>query len=107
MLTLAEISDKTPSVPFTLAISAAIVVLAICVARGSWWFVLLAFPLLAFWNWVTYAELQESHFGAQIWAEMGPSYVYGQFAAINLPPIAACLTLAAANRLRRRAATAA
>ena len=85
---LAEISDKVPTVAETTLIGIAIACLAgAAAASRRWELAVVTILVLLACNAGLAFELRDPGFADALWSELGASYVYGQFAAINGPSI--------------------
>jgi hypothetical protein len=85
MVMLAEIEDKLPTLTGALLLGVVAATIVTILAGRRLWLGLLAMPVVAWWNWSLISELIEPGFGNLIVAEMGRSWVVGQFAAFNAP----------------------
>jgi len=85
MVILAEIGDKLPTLTGSLLLGVVAATVVTILAGRRLWLGLLAMPVVAWWNWFLISELMEPGFGNLIVAEMGRSWVVGQFAAFNAP----------------------
>lgn len=88
MVMLAEIEDKLPTLTGALLLGVVAATIVTILAGRRLWLGLLAMPVVSWWNWSLISELTEPGFGTLIVAEMGRSWVVGQFAVFNAPFLA-------------------
>lgn len=85
---LAEIGDKMPTVTCWMTAACIVALIALGFGLLRRWLVLLPLPLIAFFDWGMWSELQEPGFGQAIISELGWEYVICCFAGWNLPFLA-------------------
>ncbi|MBL8879217.1 MAG: hypothetical protein JNG88_08865 [Phycisphaerales bacterium] len=85
MLLLAEIADKMPSLAGTTVVACVIGLISLGFGLVRRWLVLLAAPVIVFYDWALWSELHEPGFGQLIIDEFGWGWIIGQLVGWNVP----------------------